>query len=68
MSGTDGLNGKGEGWIEWVGGECPVQAGAGFDAKTREGREYFNQRLAWWDHKGLDTDIIAYRVHKESAN
>ncbi|MGL4616412.1 MAG: hypothetical protein ACRCVV_21475 [Shewanella sp.] len=57
-----------DGWIEWKGGECPVDAGTTIDIK-----------LGCWDtHIGTDTDwdwadtnltpITHYRLHKPSLD
>lgn len=55
-----------DGWIEWKGGECPVEASDEVDTKHRVGRvdirRYANS--AWWYHTGGHGDIIAYRLHK----
>ena len=54
------------GWIEWGGGECPVDASDEVDTKHRVGRvdirRYANS--AWWYHTGGHGDIVAYRLHK----
>lgn len=49
-----------DGWIEWSGGECPVEPNTLIRVKTKDGRELC-ERLAWanaWDHP----DLGAYRV------
>lgn len=56
---------KGDGWIEWGGGECPVGEGVSVDVKTR-GKETWRNlegaaRLVWAD-RNLQSDIIAYRI------
>lgn len=55
-----------DGWIEWKGGECPVEASDEVDTKHRVGRvdirRYANS--AWWNHTGGHGDIVAYRLHK----
>lgn len=72
------LAAKNEGWIEWRGGECPVEKGTLIDVKWRDGRiddsiqakvshgpESPNKRNAIsWRHFGIAHDIIAYRLHK----
>ncbi|MFJ3047029.1 hypothetical protein ACIPEN_14455 [Herbaspirillum chlorophenolicum] len=53
-------------WIEWKGGECPVEANELVDFKFRDGEEY--QAHAWfflWEHVFGEDDIIAYRIIKE---
>ncbi|MDR7257757.1 hypothetical protein J2X47_001937 [Sphingomonas sp. BE270] len=56
------------GWIEWAGGECPVEARTSVVCKLRNGhvmrramakaRDWRHSRSAHWDY----ADIIAYRV------
>lgn len=61
-----------DGWIEWQGGECPVEPDtliepgfrpfsfhqkAGFDVGAVERAASFR-----WNHNGRAGDIIAYRV------
>lgn len=72
------LAAKNEGWIEWGGGECPVEKGTLIDVKWRDGRidngiqakvshghESPNKRNAIsWRHFGIAHDIIAYRLHQ----
>lgn len=72
------LAAKNDGWIEWRGGECPVEKGTLIDVKWRDGRiddsiqakvshgpESPNKRNAIsWRHFGIAHDIIAYRLHK----
>lgn len=57
-------------WIEWTGGECPVDPRALHDRKYRDGRASYRiecerttiLRRAIWGHDGVDEDIIAYRI------
>lgn len=60
------LAAKNEGWIEWGGGECPVDAGKMVDVIFGYGgRRSTNIADCWrWNHNGTDSDIIAYRLHK----
>lgn len=56
-----------DGWIEWKGGECPVEDGALIDYKMRNGREVTYGLAAGgrdWGNIGFGSDIIAYRIHK----
>ena len=56
-----------DGWIEWAGGECPVDGDALVDVKHWSGEEYFNQPAKTygdWSHIGEKGDIIAYRLHQ----
>lgn len=59
-----------DGWIEWVGGECPVQEGVLVEVKYRNEKDYhikgFNRAGRWsWAHYGAGGDIIAYRLHQQ---
>ena len=60
-----------EGWIEWGGGECPIDETVRVDLKYRDGRSQSGKGLAqdwrWW-HGGNCSDIIAYRLHKPDIN
>lgn len=57
---------KNEGWIEWGGGECPVNPSEMVDVIFGHGgRMSTNIADCWrWNHGGTDSDIIAYRLHK----
>lgn len=53
-----------DGWIEWDGGECPVEDDAIIDIRFRDGHEERGAGAGWdWEHSG-GWDIIAYRLHK----
>lgn len=56
-----------DGWIQWAGGECPVDSDAIVEVKYRKPNQYqFNNDRAGdfsWTHDGIDGDIIAYRLH-----
>lgn len=59
---------KNDGWIEWGGGECPVQEGVLVEVKYRNEKDYHikcvNRAGRWsWAHYGTGGDIIAYRLH-----
>lgn len=60
------LAAKNEGWIEWGGGECPVDASEMVDVIFGHGgRMSTNIADCWrWNHEGTDSDIIAYRLHQ----
>lgn len=67
------LAAKNYGWIEWGGGECPVEKGVLVDVKIRNGRtEYAQEALSavsyasypFWSKDDISGDIIAYRLHK----
>lgn len=75
MSAAKELNASGEGWIEWSGGECPVFHGQGvcvllrLETPSDPHVDEWHRAEAWdWEHNGGCTDIIAYRIYKESAN
>ena len=68
-----------DGWIEWKGGECPVEVGTIVDVKQRDGdfgtylhagKKTFELQSEGgataedWSHLDEGGDIIAYRLHK----
>lgn len=57
-------------WIEWHGGECPVDSDAIVEVKYRSPNPYqYNNDRAGdfaWAHDGIDGDIIAYRLHRDT--
>lgn len=61
-----------DGWIQWAGGDCPVDSDAIVEVRYRKPNPYqFNNDRAGdfnWSHDGFDGDIIAYRVHTPDAN
>lgn len=53
-----------EGWIEWAGGECPVENTARVDVRWSDG-VVMQRKAAWlwrWEHTDSDPNIIAYRI------
>ena len=58
------------GWIEWGGGECPVEEGALVDVRFRDGDDDRNIEAIdlLWNHENWSADIIAYRLHKPDIN
>lgn len=60
-----------DGWIEWKGGECPVEKGTLVDVIWRDGRERIGVKALhiggaghqFWVADGMINDIIAYRLH-----
>lgn len=56
------------GWIDWHGGECPVDSDAIVEVKYRIPNPYQlnNDRAGdfTWSHDGFDDDIIAYRLQQ----
>lgn len=54
-----------DGWIEWSGGECPVEAGQTVEVTFRDGGRKsatLHKPRKGWEHQGNDDDIIAYRI------
>jgi hypothetical protein len=61
----------GDGWIEWHGGECPVEPGTAIEVRMRV-RDHcamrmvrdFTSRSAYdfWIHQDMGNDIVAYRL------
>ena len=51
-------------WIEWHGGECPVDAGTSVDLKFADGEVVENDIASRqrWDSNDRYYKIIAYRV------
>ena len=67
-----------DGWIEWNGGECPVEVGALIDVKYRDLHVQLGSKVGdrsavemyattHWRNSGGAADIIAYRLHKPEA-
>jgi hypothetical protein len=61
-------------WIEWKGGECPVDAGTEIFVTFR--KDYFGEsdripclepESLRWRHNGLAGDIVAYRLSKDEG-
>ena len=61
-----------DGWIQWAGGECPVDSDAIVEVKYRKPNQYqFNNDRAGdftWSHDGFDGDIIAYRLQQPTKS
>jgi hypothetical protein len=58
---------RGDGWIEWGGGDCPVADDQRVHVQFRDG-EVINTasgNCIRWSHKGYPRDIIAYRIIPE---
>lgn len=67
------LAAKNDGWIEWGGGECPVELGVLVEVKYRNEKNYHikgvNRAWEWsWEHHGTEGDIIAYRMSKPTKS
>jgi hypothetical protein len=60
-----GMDESNDGWIEWKGGECPVEADVNVELKLRSGAIVLGiaDHFTWKDH-GRDYDIISYRIVK----
>lgn len=60
---------RGEGWIEWGGGECPVGSYSKVETRLRCGlySDADEARLIYWNHTGRGSDIIAYRIIPEQS-
>ena len=54
-----------DGWIEWNGGECPVDNDSLVDVKFPDGSEYFNTDAYWDWSSESDTPISHYRQSKK---
>lgn len=63
-----------EGWIDWQGGECPVDSDAIVEVRywnqNQNQCRYNNDRAGdfEWSHTGSYGDIIAYRLHDQGIN
>lgn len=58
-----------DGWVEWKGGECPVEEDVIVDVKTRGGEVEFSKARCWnWSHEQgsciQSRQIVAYRLHR----
>lgn len=56
-----------DGWIEWKGGECPVDVDALVCCKLRSGKvsiTAYHAGILSWRNNGNAADIIAYRLHE----
>lgn len=60
------------GWIQWDGGECPVDSDAIVDVICRNQNQYqFNSDRAGdfdWSHDGVGGDIITYRLQQPTKS
>ena len=61
-----------DGWIEWAGGDCPVDSDAIVEVRFRNQNHYqYNNDRAGdfeWEHIGSKCDIIAYRMQKPTKS
>lgn len=67
------LAAKNDRWMEWGGGECPIENGVLVDVKIRNGRTEYAQKAhfaggyasyPFWRSDNSGGDIIAYRLHQ----
>lgn len=60
------LAAKNDSWIEWGGGECPVDTKTLVDIRLKVGFTYKSCHPGdySWRHAGGGGDIVAYRLHK----
>lgn len=53
-------------WIEWKGGERPVEDNVRVEVLHRDGDVSSETAIEYdWDHANYEGDIIAYRIVKE---
>lgn len=62
-----------DGWIEWGGGECPVDEGVLVEVKYRNEMPFHIKGIIPadeldWSNGNVNGDIIAYRIHKPDIN
>lgn len=73
----DEKNTDADGWIEWNGGECPVEKGTLVDVRYRNSEKFpdkfgtialeaggYGATDRHWNRDGYPNDIIAYRLHQ----
>lgn len=61
---------KNDGWIEWGGGECPVDEGVLVEVKYRNEMPFHIKGIIPadgldWSNGNVNGDIIAYRPHRD---
>jgi len=55
-----------DGWIEWSGGECPVEGSSIVDVEFNDGRILSGLAISFsWLHEWVSGNIIKYRKHKK---
>lgn len=68
-------DGPGYDWIDWAGGECPLENGTKVDVKDRDGHKHFGEIVGYTNNvdnifwqRGVcgypDNEIISYRLHQ----
>ena len=55
-----------DGWIEWKGGECPVDKDARIDIRMTGGKTYYDTDTHWGWNANL-FKITHYRLHKQQS-
>lgn len=57
---------RGDGWIEWGGGECPVEPMEIVEVKITQTSQAEGVAHCWdWHHEEGENNIIAYRIIPE---
>jgi len=58
---------RGEGWIDWHGGKCPISPKTIVVVRYRKGKEESPGEAGgyFWNNTGSSVDIIAYRIIPE---
>jgi hypothetical protein len=54
-----------QGWIEWNGGECPVDPDVAVEVRLRCGETDIDEAGSWFWDDCDDGTIIAYRIVKQ---
>ena len=70
LDGEDGGTPANDGWIEWHGGECPVDPKTAVEVKFWDG-EYCLDSLAeewYWGDSAFEDTIVAYRIVRGDKN
>ena len=58
-----------DGWIEWKGGECPVDGGVMVETIWSDGDIISNRaRKLGWHHSQREVNIISYRVVEQERD
>lgn len=58
------VGGNGDGWIEWMGGDCPVGEHTEVDVRFGDGSQEDGERADYWHWNAVYAPIVAYRVSK----
>lgn len=58
-----------DGWIDWKGGECPVESYQQVQVHLRDGDNLLGRAGGYyWEHDDEESDIIAYRLAEPAAD